>query len=393
MMRFLPFLGLFFERAAAVKFLDSASSEESQTLSGVERAAGLGNTKLFVYAPKFKNQNELSLWFSNLTAAAERSPRKTNDPAEADVFFLGIETCCDINWPSYGAQLTSSENYVMGTPQSCHDTRPKRLEDYLVHDAVNFQLDGSSHKQAKYKRRGYHLAPECRSYSEIPDAHKQNRQPLVYTAPSFGFHDGNFIQGLYVATPAMPLANLSPLGGVVECGRTKYLAVFKGTDDHPTRHRMKALDNGRDMRIDLRSGRIPCVSKSCGEDDGYKELMENAKFSFVVRGDALYSYRLLEAMSAGTIPIVLSDDWVLPFYEAIDYSKFAVLIDEAKLEKAEAVLRSMPDKKVCEMRKEAYRVYKAHMQTFDLQLETLMQVFDRRQAGTTFASPKALFVA
>ena len=79
---------------------------------------------------------------------------------------------------------------------------------------------------------------------------------------------------------------------------------------------------------------------------------------------------------------------MLPFFEVLDYSKFAVLIKEADYAKTVEILRAIPDDKVCAMRKEALRVYREHMATFDGQLETVMQIFDARTKGTARKLPK-----
>ena len=72
------------------------------------------------------------------------------------------------------------------------------------------------------------------------------------------------------------------------------------------------------------------VSKeSCGKDGEtgtplcgvgmYTELLTNTQFGIVIRGDTFYSYRFMEVLSAGVVPVIFSDKWVLPFHEILDY--------------------------------------------------------------------------
>jgi hypothetical protein len=47
-----------------------------------------------------------------------------------------------------------------------------------------------------------------------------------------------------------------------------------------------------------------------------------SKYSATPRGHSKFSYRFSEVMSGGSIPVILADDWLLPFRpEAVDWEK------------------------------------------------------------------------
>jgi hypothetical protein len=154
------------------------------------------------------------------------------------------------------------------------------------------------------------------------------------------------------------------------------------------------MHNAKDIQIILSDGKMPCTETAndpngqpmCGTG-AYKDLLTNAQFGAVVRGDTYYSYRFLEVMSAGAIPVILSDMWALPFHEVLDYPTFAVLAKEHELDTLEAELRAIPAEKVCAMRKAAFNVYTKHFATFDAQVETAMQIFEARKKGTARKPP------
>ena len=124
-------------------------------------------------------------------------------------------------------------------------------------------------------------------------------------------------------------------------GDERYLYSFVGNVmTHPVRRRIVALRDGRAL--------LHASESYIGDDlltpkveyfDCFSEAIRDSKFVLCPRGISPTSYRLLEAMKAGRVPVIVSDAWPLPHGPA--WSEFSLVIPEARVDEIPSRVREV----------------------------------------------------
>eukprot|EP00667_Euglena_gracilis_P012279 EG_transcript_12591 len=120
------------------------------------------------------------------------------------------------------------------------------------------------------------------------------------------------------------------------------LACWKGEPNtcKRVRNAILRLHNGREFI--MAANRQPH-----GVD--YDWLMEKCRFVLAPRGQGLHSFRLLEILAAGAVPVVLADG-ALPFQHLFDWSQFALVVPEARVGAVPRLVRAVGDARWRRMR-------------------------------------------
>jgi len=88
---------------------------------------------------------------------------------------------------------------------------------------------------------------------------------------------------------------------------------------------------------------LPVLTRCHGPEHrvDYPEILLQGKFCLVLPTTRLGQTVLSDAMSAGCIPVIVSDTYILPFSEVLDWPQASVIIKEENLGNIYSVLRSL----------------------------------------------------
>ncbi|NWY93588.1 EXT1C protein, partial [Loxia curvirostra] len=175
--------------------------------------------------------------------------------------------------------------------------------------------------------------------------------------------------------------------------KKKFLLVFKGKRyltgiGSGTRNALHHIHNGKDI-ISLttcKHGKDWEKHKDtrCDKDNvdyerfDYQELLHNSTFCIVPRGRRLGSFRFLEALQAACIPVLLSDGWELPFSEAIDWGKAAVVGSERLLLQIPSAVRCIHPERVLAFQQQTQFLWDAYFSSVDKIVHTTLEIIKDR---------------
>jgi hypothetical protein len=121
-------------------------------------------------------------------------------------------------------------------------------------------------------------------------------------------------------------------------------------------------------------------------DNPFTLQLPRSRFALIAPGEGCHSYRLLEVLLAGVVPVITKGH-VLPFSDLIDWSSMAVLADVSSVADATAFLKlleSIPVEQWASMQRNGARVYQHLLSSPQRHFDTALIILMRRfGAGPT----------
>ncbi|PRQ46662.1 putative xylogalacturonan beta-1,3-xylosyltransferase [Rosa chinensis] len=88
----------------------------------------------------------------------------------------------------------------------------------------------------------------------------------------------------------------------------------------------------------------------------YREYMKSSKYCICARGYEVHTPRIVEAIFHECVPVIISDNYVPPFFEVFNWEAFSVFIQEKDIPYLRNILLSIPDEKYLMMKSEVKMV-------------------------------------
>ena len=128
---------------------------------------------------------------------------------------------------------------------------------------------------------------------------------------------------------------------------SRHLCSFVGTfDTHPIRECLARIDRSDVFVRDTSSGAGRLCGQSTTVYDSWKreyaQSLCDSAFILCPRGVAPSSYRIFEAMKAGRVPVIISDDWVAPVGPA--WEQFSLRVAERHIARVAEVCAANADR-------------------------------------------------
>ena len=106
----------------------------------------------------------------------------------------------------------------------------------------------------------------------------------------------------------------------------------------------------------------------------YWQLLSTSKFALVLRGHVSFSYRFSAVVCSGAVPVLISDDWVVPFSEVFPFEHYGIRTLEVNALQMVSVLKAISEEKIAQLSHNAQRFCHQHIITPWQQFDTLMDI-------------------
>ncbi|XP_028799173.1 probable glycosyltransferase At5g11130 [Neltuma alba] len=205
-----------------------------------------------------------------------------------------------------------------------------------------------------------------------PKLFKHMIRVLCNANTSEGFHPTRDVS---LPEIKIPYGGLGPPYMTKPPSNRTILAFFAGGAHGAVRETLLRYWKDKDKDIEVH-GYLPKTAN-------YSELMGESKYCLCPSGYEVASPRVVEAIYAACVPVIISDNYVLPFSEVLNWSEFSVHIPSSKIENIKEILEGITMEEYLQKQEKVIQVRRHFVvhrpaQSYDLMYMVLHSVWLRR---------------
>ena len=350
----------------------------------------------------------LTLLSEQLFSAARRLPLVTTEAA--DVILIGLDTYVQSTWPTGKCHRSGSVGWARSS-SICEDCNTSPWLD-VASDSIESWL---GRRRAAQQQTQPNVERACKptviAFAPIisgPD--EQHGHPRLLRR--FFQHDlcvvrllgdavhGVYRQGVDISFPSQLKPHIGRTYGTFAPlrGPKAHLLGFQGSTlasrelatpialHHMRFFREEAIrilksdDKQDEMALRVVPKSTSAMQEAHNSACPFVDAM-NSTFCLVLRGSSCYTWRLLECLFFGSIPVIVADEMVLPFSELLNWDTFAVRWAWPQIHLLPAHLRALRQSagRVESMQRRGQQVWRRHFRGPDEHMATVIQILERRR--------------
>ncbi|KAK7292035.1 hypothetical protein RIF29_07664 [Crotalaria pallida] len=269
----------------------------------------------------------------------ERNPFKARHPDEAHVFFLPFSVANVIH-------------YVYKPRKSSYDYQPERLqrlaEDYITTIAAKYPYWNRSSGADHFLLSCHDYGPKV-SHGN-PEFFKNFIRALCNANTSEGFQPKRDVS---IPEVNLPKGKLGPPSLGLHPNNRTILAFFAGGVHGDIRQLLLRHWKDKDSEVQ--------VHEYLPKDQDYTKLMGQSKFCLCPSGHEVASPRVVEAIHAGCVPVIICDNYSLPFSDVLNWSQFSLNIPVKNIPEIKRILKRVSRNKYLRLHMKVLRVRRHFM--------------------------------
>jgi len=110
----------------------------------------------------------------------------------------------------------------------------------------------------------------------------------------------------------------------------------------------------------------------------YPNVLQDGTFCLILPSHYYGTTLLLDAMMMGCIPVIVMDDYILPFHDVIDWKRACVQVREYDLNDVGEILSKLDDDEIANMRYQVFWLWKRYFSTIDQITVAVLDVLNDR---------------